>query len=199
MSGTSLDGVDGALVALAPPGVPDAFALRATAHAPMPAPLRASLLALQASGPDELHRSALAANALARLQAQVVASLLAQAGLAARDVVAMGSHGQTVRHRPGPVDGDATGYTIQINAPALLAELTGIAVVADLRSRDVAAGGQGAPLVPAFHAARFTQAHARCAVLNLGGIANWTLLPPAGSSEPLRGFDCGPANVLLDG
>jgi anhydro-N-acetylmuramic acid kinase len=113
-------------------------------------------------------------------------------------VRAVGSHGQTVRHRPGEFDG--TGYTLQLNAPALLAERCGIDVVADFRSRDVAAGGQGAPLVPAFHAAVFGDATQPRAVLNLGGIANLTLLPAATHADPagLRGFDCGPANALLD-
>ena len=108
-------------------------------------------------------------------------------------IVAVGCHGQTVRHRPGEFDG--IGYTIQLNAPALLAELTGIDVVADFRSRDVAAGGQGAPLVPAFHRAVFGRAGATVAVLNLGGIANLTVLGP---EDDVIGFDCGPANTLLD-
>jgi anhydro-N-acetylmuramic acid kinase len=113
-------------------------------------------------------------------------------------IMAIGSHGQTVRHRPGEIDG--LGYTVQINQGALLAERCGIDVVCDFRSRDVAAGGQGAPLVPAFHQAVFGgAAHAR-ALLNLGGIANLTLLPARQNSEArLIGFDCGPGNALLDG
>ncbi len=111
----------------------------------------------------------------------------------AGDVVAIGAHGQTVRHRPGEFDG--TGYTVQLLNGALLAELTTIDVVCDLRSRDVAAGGQGAPLVPAFHAACLADPAADSAVLNLGGIANLTLLPVAGT---VRGFDCGPGNLLMD-
>jgi anhydro-N-acetylmuramic acid kinase len=190
MSGTSLDGVDGVLAAL-----DGGLQVRAHAHAPMPDTLRAELLALNQAGPDELHRAALAANALARLQATVVAGLLAQAGVARTAVRAIGSHGQTVRHRPGAFDG--TGYTLQLNQPALLAELTGIDVVADLRSRDVAAGGQGAPLVPAFHAEVFGRPGHPRAVLNLGGIGNLTLLP-GDVSAPVRGFDTGPGNALLD-
>lgn len=186
MSGTSVDGVDGVLVRLADGQAP---AVLASASLPMPADLRRELLALNQSGDDELARAALAANALARLYAQTVAALLQQAGVAADDVTAIGAHGQTVRHRPD------LGYTVQLNAPALLAELTGIDVVADFRSRDVAAGGQGAPLVPPFHAAIFGSPQGR-AVLNLGGIANVTLLEPGHAP---RGFDTGPANVLLDG
>ena len=189
MSGTSLDGVDGV--------VADFSATRATvlahAQAPFSEPLRTAFLALNASGPDELHRAALAANGLARLYGQVVHDLLAQSGLTATQIAAIGAHGQTVRHQPQMHD--ATGYTVQINNPALLAELTGIDVVADLRSRDVAAGGQGAPLAPFFHQAWFGRAHQTVAVLNLGGIANLTLLRADGS---MIGFDCGPANTLLD-
>lgn len=186
MSGTSVDGVDGVLVRLGDGQPP---AVQASASLPMPADLRRELLALNQSGDDELARAALAANSLARLYAQAVAALLQHAGVAADDVAAIGAHGQTVRHRPD------LGYTVQLNAPALLAELTGIDVVADFRSRDVAAGGQGAPLVPPFHAAIFGAPQGR-AVLNLGGIANVTLLEPGHAP---RGFDTGPANVLLDG
>lgn len=185
MSGTSVDGVDGVLARLADGQAPQVLA---SASLPMPENLRRELLALNMPGDDELGRGALAANALARLYAQAVAALLAEARLPARDVAAIGAHGQTVRHRPD------SGYTLQLNAPALLAELTGIDVVADFRSRDVAAGGQGAPLVPPFHAAVFGAQHGR-AVLNLGGIANLTLLAPG---QPVRGFDTGPANVFLD-
>jgi anhydro-N-acetylmuramic acid kinase len=122
-----------------------------------------------------------------------VNQLLAAADVPRSRVQAIGAHGQTVRHRPGEFD--ATGYTLQLLGGALLAELTGIDVVCDLRSRDVAAGGQGAPLVPAFHAACFARPGEDVAVLNLGGIGNLTLLPASG---PVRGFDCGPGNVLMD-
>ncbi|CAB3651641.1 anhydro-N-acetylmuramic acid kinase [Achromobacter piechaudii] len=185
MSGTSVDGVDGVLVRLSQTQAPQVLA---SASLPMPENLRRELLALNVSGNDELARAALAANALARLYGQAVSALLKDAGIDADEVIAIGAHGQTVRHRPD------SGYTLQLNAPALLAELTGIDVVADFRSRDVAAGGQGAPLVPPFHAAIFGPDHGR-AVLNLGGIANVTLLAPG---LPVRGFDTGPANVFLD-
>jgi len=186
MSGTSVDGVDGVLARLDGGQPPQVLA---SASLPMPADLRQELLALNRPGEDELARGALAANALARLYAQAVAALLREAGVPVRDVAAIGAHGQTVRHRPD------SGYTLQLNAPALLAELAGIDVVADFRSRDVAAGGQGAPLVPPFHAAVFGAPQGR-AVLNLGGIANVTLLEPG---QAPRGFDTGPANVFLDG
>lgn len=189
MSGTSLDGIDGVLVDFC------ANDCRVAGHvaAPLAPELAAELLALHVSGPDELHRAQLAANALARGYAAVVRQLLAESSLAAGQVCAIGAHGQTVRHRPQAFDG--TGYTIQLNNPALLAELTGITVVADLRSRDIAAGGQGAPLVPAFHRRVFGQPGHDRAVLNLGGIANLTLLRRDGSTS---GWDCGPANTLMD-
>jgi anhydro-N-acetylmuramic acid kinase len=190
MSGTSLDGVDGVLAQ-----VDAAAAPRSLAHAQqsLPAALRSELLALNTPGPDELHRAALAANALVGVYAQVVAQLLAQAGRAGSQVRAIGAHGQTVRHRPHEFDG--TGYTLQLMNGALLAELAGIDVVCDFRSRDLAAGGEGAPLVPAFHAACFAQPGQDLAVLNVGGIANLTLLRAAGGVD---GFDCGPGNVLMD-
>jgi anhydro-N-acetylmuramic acid kinase len=190
MSGTSLDGVDAVLADCDGKRPPRDLAY---VHLPMPAALRDELLALNRRGDDELHRAALAAAELSRLYAQAVAALLAQAGFVPGEVRALGAHGQTVRHRPGEFDG--TGYTVQLLDGALLAELTGIDVVCDLRRRDVAAGGQGAPLVPALHAACFAQPGVDVAVLNLGGIGNLTLL---GAEGAVRGFDCGPGNVLLD-
>jgi anhydro-N-acetylmuramic acid kinase len=187
MSGTSLDGVDGVLA-----DFDGATRVLAHAYRPFPDALRAELLALNQSGPDELHRAALAANALVRLYAQVVQELLQTSGVPASGIRAIGAHGQTVRHRPGLFDG--TGYTLQINNPALLAELTGITVVADFRSRDVAAGGQGAPLVPVFHHAVFGRPDTAVAVLNIGGISNLSVLADKG----VLGFDCGPGNALLD-
>lgn len=190
MSGTSLDGVDGVLVDFR-------AGTQVLQHAScgFDATLRSELLALNTpGGKDELHRAALAANALVRTYADVVQQLLARSGIAAKQVRAIGAHGQTVRHRPGLFDG--TGYTLQLNAPALLAELTGITVVADLRSRDVAAGGQGAPLVPAFHQGVFGKPGQTTLVLNIGGISNLSVL---GADGAVQGFDCGPGNALMDG
>ncbi len=197
MSGTSMDGIDGVLVDFAADARSGLHVLT-DAHVAMPSDLGAELLALNKSGPDELQRAALAANALARLQAEVVAHLLNQADIEPGAVRAVGSHGQTVRHRPGEFDG--TGFTLQLNNGALLAEACGIDVVCDFRTRDVAAGGQGAPLVPAFHRDVFTTAAPR-AILNIGGIANLTLLPATDESAPARqlgGFDTGPGNALMD-
>ena len=198
MSGTSLDGVDGVLASLGSDGQ-----LEVLAHdfVPFAATFRSELLALNQSGPNELHRSALAGNAIARHYADVVSALLHQTGLQAAQVSAIGAHGQTVRHRPLEFDADparhwpAVGYTLQLINPALLAELTGIDVVADFRSRDLAAGGQGAPLVPAFHQGVFSQPGRCVAVLNIGGIANLSVLKADGT---VLGWDCGPGNALMD-
>jgi anhydro-N-acetylmuramic acid kinase len=188
MSGTSLDGVDAALVEFA--GAPQ---LLATLYVPFPEALRAEILALHTSGHAELERAARTSCQLAEIYAAAVADLLDRAKTSPAAIAAIGCHGQTVRHRPGD------GYTIQLNNPALLAELTGISVVADFRSRDIAAGGQGAPLVPAFHAARFTHPTINRVILNIGGIANVTYLPAKSCAQcPVSGFDTGPGNMLLD-
>ena len=190
MSGTSLDGVDGVLVDFAhsPPR------LLATASEPLAATLRQQLLALNSPGANELHAAAQAAYELAELSAQVCHTLLRQSGKQAHHIAAIGSHGQTVRHQP-PGRATQHPYTLQINQPAVLAERTGIAVVADFRSRDVAAGGQGAPLVPAFHQALFGAQGLSRLVINIGGMANITALAANGQ---VWGMDSGPGNVLLD-
>ena len=185
MSGTSLDGVDAMLADFSgkPPRV------IASAHQPFGAELRAQLLALQSPGYDEIGRAADAGNALALAYAAAANAVLSASGADKRAVQAIGCHGQTVRHRP------ELGYTSQIGNPALLAERTALRVVADFRSRDVAAGGQGAPLAPAFHAELFLDRNEDRAILNLGGIANLSRLASDGT---IGGFDCGPGNCLLD-
>jgi anhydro-N-acetylmuramic acid kinase len=183
MSGTSLDGFDIALIEQS-----THCRLLGSHYLPMPSDLRQELLALCSSGPDELARAAMAEQHWVQLVAAGIQQLLAQHNLVARDIRAIGSHGQTIRHEP------ARGFSIQIGNPALLAELTGISVISDFRRRDIAAGGQGAPLVPAFHEALFPTEQ-RCAVLNIGGFSNLSLLDP---DQPVQGFDCGPGNVLLD-
>ncbi len=190
MSGTSLDGVDGVLTDLSHPDRPLGLA---HAYAPFDDALRACFLSLHQTAPNELDLAQRAGLALARLYAQVVQDLLQSQGLQPSDIQAVGAHGQTVRHRP-MIDGEA-GYSLQINQPALLAELCGIRVVADFRNRDIAAGGQGAPLVPAFHQALWGHPQRPVAALNLGGIANLSLMAPG---QALLGFDCGPGNMLMD-
>lgn len=191
MSGTSLDGVDAVLARWGDDGALQVLAHHAEDLTPA---LRAELLALNQPGDNELHRAALAANALSGRYAQAVLKLMQATGTPATAIRALGAHGQTVRHRPQAFDG--RGYTLQLLNGSLLAELSGIDVVCDFRSRDVAAGGQGAPLVPAFHAACFGKPGEALAVLNIGGIANLSLIGADGS---VRGFDCGPGNMLLDG
>lgn len=187
MSGTSLDGVDAVLVDTA-----EGFHCLAHVAVPMPQTLREHFLQLNQTGPHELHLAALSANALVALYSQAVQSLLRTTNHQAREIAAIGAHGQTVRHQPQLHDG--VGYTLQLNNPALLVEQTGISVVADFRARDVAAGGQGAPLVPAFHQAVFGVPGETLAVLNIGGMSNISILQP----DKVLGFDCGPGNVLMD-
>lgn len=185
MSGTSLDGIDAVLADF---GAPPCTVLAAT-HVDFPSELRRELLALQDAGADEIVRSARSAQRLADLYAHALRSVCMAAGVEPHDVIAAGVHGQTIRHRPHE------GWTAQINSPARVAERAYMTVVADFRMRDIAAGGQGAPLVPAFHAAMFCAPDRHRVIANLGGIANITDLPPRGD---VRGFDTGPGNVLLD-
>jgi len=185
MSGTSLDGIDAVLAAFEN----NTCKLLHSQFLPFDEALRLELLALNSAGVNELERAALVANELSRRYATTIQTLLAKAEITAEQVKAIGCHGQTVRHRPD------LGFTIQLANPALLAELTGIAVIADFRSRDIAAGGQGAPLVPAFHAALFRHPKHHRVIVNIGGISNLTSLPPHGN---VLGFDCGPGNLLLD-
>ena len=187
MSGTSMDGIDAVLVTL------DGETLRVEAALchPWPEATARELHALCTPGENEIDRMGVADNRVAQEFAAATLALLAKAGLEPKDIRAIGSHGQTVRHRP------QLGFTLQIGNAALLAALTGIDVVADFRTLDMALGGQGAPLVPAFHQAIFAKPHALRVVLNLGGIANISVLP--GHADGVYGFDTGPANTLLDG
>ncbi len=230
MSGTSLDGVDGVLLEwregspsgasvehdMSPSLLSGTRQLKVLQHVfqAFDADFREELLKLNTPGNNELHRAALAGNRLARHYAQVVHALLNATGLQAKDIQAIGAHGQTVRHRPLEFDADpstgqgAVGYTLQLNNPALLAELTSIDVVAEFRTRDLAAGGQGAPLVPAFHAEIFGASTHTVAVVNIGGISNISILRSASKqstidtakihSPLISGFDCGPGNALMD-
>jgi anhydro-N-acetylmuramic acid kinase len=185
MSGTSLDGIDAVLAAFEN----NTSKLLHSKFIPFDEALRIELLALNSAGANELERASLAGNELSRRYAAAILALLERTGIGAKQIKAIGCHGQTVRHRPD------LGFTIQLSNPALLAELTGIAVVTDFRNRDIAAGGQGAPLVPAFHAALFRHPEHHRVIVNIGGISNLTSLPP---HSGVLGFDCGPGNLLLD-
>ena len=177
MSGTSLDGIDAALVDLSQA----APRLLASHYQPYAEPLKEALLALHQISHNELHQAQLIANLLAREYAGATPALLKKADVAAASQVqAIGCHGQTIRHRP------EHGYTIQLNNASLLAELTGINVVSDFRSRDIAAGGQGAPLVPAFHDHVLRHPDIHRVILNIGGIANLTDLPPGKKYDRVR-------------
>ncbi|WP_033136204.1 anhydro-N-acetylmuramic acid kinase [Aeromonas finlandensis] len=185
MSGTSMDGIDAVLVVI------DGDQLRVEAALSHPWPTAHELHELCTPGDNEIDRMGVADNLVAREFAAATHALLAKTGLTPRDIRAIGSHGQTIRHRP------QLGFTLQIGNAALLAALTGIDVIADFRTMDMALGGQGAPLVPAFHQAFFARPGALRVVLNLGGIANISVLP--GHANGVYGFDTGPANTLLDG
>ena len=186
MSGTSMDGVDAVLIAMHGSRW---HAAEAHAFLPYPDDLKQRLLALQPTGQNELHRSQMLAQELSCLYAEVVQKLLRETQMQPAHIRAVGCHGQTVRHAP------EHGYSVQLANLPLLAEKTGIFTVGDFRSRDLAAGGQGAPLVPAFHQAVFAQTEKTGAVLNIGGIANISVLPP---DRPPFGFDTGAGNMLMD-
>lgn len=186
MSGTSMDGVDTVLIRMN-----DDQWDAALGHyfIPYSSDLRTRLLDLQNIGYNELHRAHLLSIELTELYSQAVQGILQQSSLKASDIRAIGCHGQTIRHAPN------SGYTIQLVDLALLAQRTGIFTIGDFRSGDMAAGGQGAPLVPSFHHALFAQADRTRVLLNIGGIANISVLPS--HNEPF-GFDTGAGNMLMD-
>lgn len=184
MSGTSLDGLDICLT-----DITDDIRLIDSQFLEFPSSLRQELLALCQPCNNELVRLSIAEQQWARLAASGIHQLLQRQALPATQITAIGSHGQTIRHHP------ELGFSVQIGAPALLAEETGIRVVSHFRQRDLAAGGQGAPLVPAFHQWLFGATQQPSAILNIGGFSNVSFVLPG---EPVSGFDCGPGNVLLD-
>lgn len=189
MSGTSVDGLDLALIQVETDG---AIQIKASESVPLPEALRASLLELEQPGVADGADNVGAADAdLGQFTGEAVNDFLSRTGQSPEDTTAIGSHGQTIRHRPGV-------FTMQIGDPNRIAEVTGITTVADFRRRDFAAGGQGAPLVPPFHQALFANVMANAGaspvVLNIGGISNVTIL-----GEPPHGFDTGPGNCLMDG
>ena len=190
MSGTSLDGVDVVLIKFSNKQAPDNQPRLLASHCqPYRQELKNTLLALHHPSNNELHLAQLAGNELAREYAAATLALLRSSSVSPDQVQAIGCHGQTIRHRP------EFGYTLQLGNAALIAELTGISVVSDFRSRDIAAGGQGAPLVPAFHDQMMRHADIHRVIVNIGGISNLTNLPPG---LPTTGFDCGPGNMLMD-
>lgn len=188
MSGTSADGIDAALVDMqTTPRLVNSHTEYFSSH------LRKLIHDISLPGPNEIDRMGSLDVELGKCFAACVQALLDKAGIKASDVVAIGSHGQTIRHRP-PGSEQGT-FTLQIGDPNIIAELTGITTVADFRRRDMAAGGQGAPLVPAFHRAMLHSSTSDRVVVNIGGMANITWLPAKGA---VIGFDTGPGNVLMD-
>ncbi len=185
MSGTSLDGIDVALVEFFNGQVH----LKGTHYQAYGQSLKDTLLGLHTPANDELHQAQITGCELAKQYASVTIELLHKNNITPDQVRAIGCHGQTIRHRP------EHGYTVQLGNAALLAELTGITVISDFRSRDIAAGGQGAPLVPAFHDKVLRHPEIHRVIVNIGGISNLTNLSP---ERPTTGFDCGPGNLLMD-
>ncbi len=190
MSGTSVDGIDAALVAIDAAGPPR---LLATHQHALPNDVRAEIQALMQPGGNEIEREGELDMQLGKLFADAARELLRISGKQAREIRAIGSHGQTIRHRPRA----AHPFTRQIGNPSVIAERAGITTVADFRARDMAVGGEGAPLVPAFHLAVFSKPGMDRVIVNIGGIANITWLPGT-ASEAVSGFDTGPGNTLLD-
>ena len=186
MSGTSLDGIDAVAVRFSPE-----FELLGSHSAALPESVKRDILTLCSPGDNEIDQLGRLDKTLATLFAEAAQSLIHALDLKSEDVCAIGSHGQTIRHRP------EQGFTLQIGNPSLITEITGITTVADFRLRDVAAGGEGAPLVPAFHQALFQQSDRSRVILNIGGMANITWLP-SDATEKVIGYDTGPGNVLLD-
>lgn len=187
MSGTSLDGVDSVAVDFSG----NTPRLVGHHHTAFPVDLKHKLFTLCQPGDNEIDEMGRTSVELGRFYVKAIDELLDFADIGRKDVAAVGIHGQTIRHRP------EEGWTLQLNNPALVAELSGLDVISDFRSRDLAAGGEGAPLVPAFHRQVFMGEVAR-SVVNIGGIANITFLPARKSYGKIVGFDCGPGNILLD-
>lgn len=191
MSGTSADGVDAVCVEFSEK---PAVTVHSHCHERYSDGLRSRLLALMTPGADEIDRMGELEIELAEIFAAISLRACREAGFAGSSIHAIGSHGQTLRHRPR----GARAFTLQIGDPSRIAERTGITTVADFRRRDMAAGGQGAPLVPAFHQWLFQNPTSIRAIINIGGIANVTLVPSLASGLALQGFDIGPGNALLD-
>jgi len=189
MSGTSLDGIDAALVRFENKQV----TVLETICSPLSSHLKDEIKSLISPATNEINRLMALDVQLGKSFAEAVKQLTDKANIKKEDIIAIGSHGQTIRHLP------TTDFpsTLQITDPNIIAEVTGITTVADFRRRDMAAGGQGAPLVPAFHEQIFRDAKKNRVILNLGGIANITILP-ADKNTPVTGFDTGPANTLIN-
>ncbi|WP_100643855.1 anhydro-N-acetylmuramic acid kinase [Alteromonas facilis] len=196
MSGTSMDGVDAVIANIENHNL----SLLAHCHVPYSNETLSLLRELSVPGTNEIDKLGAADNQVADHFSKAVNACLEKSGLRAADIVAIGSHGQTIRHRPEGVLGlPSSEFTLQVGDANRIAVKTQIPVVADFRRKDIALGGQGAPLAPAFHNEFFNQSNKQQIVLNLGGIANITLLPSSTSSAIPGGYDTGPANVLMDG
>lgn len=198
MSGTSLDGIDAVIVEF-PPDQPTKIHTKSRLHLPLPEVLQREILALNTPNQtDELHRSALLDRQLGEVFAHAVNALIEQSGIDKSEIIAIGSHGQTLRHNPNLAQ---HAYTVQIGDPNTISELTGITTVADFRRRDIAANGQGAPLVPPFHHFAFGANTKHRVIVNIGGMANISVMPMGEAIKTgydFLGYDTGPGNCLMD-
>ncbi len=192
MSGTSIDAIDTAIVQCKDKQT----TIIACREHTIPTATRQRIASLSSSGPDEIEQLGRLDREVGLLFAEATLALLSQAAIPTEDIEAIGSHGQTIRHRPPSANHpENQSFTLQIGDPNSIAEQTGIVTVADFRRRDIAAGGEGAPLAPAFHAAAFAKANVTRAIVNIGGIANASIL---NGQKSLIGFDTGPGNTLMD-
>jgi len=189
MSGTSMDGIDAALVDLSA----SQPKLISTHSLTWPSAVQKALMEARNLPDSELSSLDALDKQIAEIFAEACLELLANTPYQAKDITAIGNHGQTIRHRPDIEN----PFSLQIGNAQILAALTGIDVVSDFRTADIQAGGQGAPLVPAFHQAVFCNQQTNRTIVNIGGIANITALPKD-KNQPIIGFDCGPGNTLLD-
>ncbi|MFT7267630.1 MAG: anhydro-N-acetylmuramic acid kinase [Porticoccus sp.] len=197
MSGTSADSIDAVLVDLGSQK-PEVLL---THSLELDSDTKEQINSLSISGADEIHRMSRLDRSLGGLFAQAVNELvyLSKSIKGTKDILAIGSHGQTIRHYPpGKISNNDQGYSLQIGDPNTIAELTGITTVADFRRRDIALGGQGAPLVPRFHLEFFEKIGSIRAIINIGGISNITLLLGDGMVSSVLGYDTGPGNGLMD-
>ena len=193
MSGTSIGAIDCAILSCSN----TRFSMQACREHPIPTDTGKRIASLSHSGPDEIEQMGKLDRELGLLFAEATLALLSETDISPADIAAIGSHGQTIRHRPHSAGhSQKQSFTLQLGDPNTIAEITGITTVADFRRRDIAAGGEGAPLAPAFHAAAFAKESVNRAVVNIGGIANISVLR---GTELHAGFDTGPGNTLLDG
>ncbi len=189
LSGTSVDGIDAGLFEF---GASNNIILRGSYHQPYPPEIRDAILRLSQPGDNEIDRMGALDIAIGELFAKAASTVIKQEGIPSKRIKAIGSHGQTIRHRPN----QKHAFSLQVGDPNTIAQTSGITTVADMRRMDIAAGGQGAPLAPAFHQAAFYTSSERRCIINIGGISNISVLHD--DCNKVVGYDTGPGNILMD-